>query len=218
MGEEIANLLRYEIISGKLEAGSKISENAIAKKYNASRSPAREALRILKTEGLVRLERMGAVINNLSEKDLDEINDVRFLLESFCMKECAKNLDESLYRFLMYTVEKMEIVATKNDFVELSILDIAFHEAIIEASNHSRILNVWKGIKNIVITALLIATEKRFSMEKDQIDFLIKEHLDIVEAMKLNDPEKIEEALKVHFADTRKTVISSIFTSDLNVT
>jgi GntR family transcriptional regulator of gluconate operon len=79
-------------------------------------------------------------------------------------------------------------------------------------------LNVWKGIKNIVITALLIATEKRFSMEKDQIDLLIKEHLDIVEAMKINDPEKIEEALKVHFVDTRKSVISSIFKRDSNVT
>ncbi|WP_209125153.1 GntR family transcriptional regulator [Alkalihalobacillus sp. BA299] len=212
-GEEIASLLRFEIISGKLKPGETISENSVAKTYDSSRSPAREALRILQNEGLISLERMGAVIIGLSEKDMEEINDVRFFLESFCMKECAKNANDSLYAFLKYTLEKMHISAIQSDFIELSVQDIAFHEAIIEASNHKRFLHVWKGIKNLVITALLIATEKRIAMEKDQIDFLVKEHLDIVEAMKNNDHEKIEEALKVHFEDTRKTVIASIFTN-----
>ncbi|SDX99082.1 GntR family transcriptional regulator, gluconate operon transcriptional repressor [Evansella caseinilytica] len=211
-GDEIASLMRFEIISGRLKKGDVVSENSLAKTYHASRSPAREALRILQAEGLLRLERLGAVVVGLTEKDMEEINDVRFLIESFVMKECAKNANDSLYAYLRYTLENMRISAINNDFVEFSIQDITFHEAIIEASNHKRILHVWKGIKNIVVTALLIATEKRM-MERDQIDNLIKKHSDIIDAMKDGDAQKIEDALKIHFVDTRKTVFESIFTN-----
>ncbi|MGN8646325.1 GntR family transcriptional regulator [Gracilibacillus sp. HCP3S3_G5_1] len=214
-GEEVANIMRFEIISGELAQGFTISENSIAKKYDISRSPAREALRILQNEGLVRLERMGAVIIGLTKKDMEEINDVRFLLEGFCMKTCSKQDNDSLFAFLNYTLEKMRISSISNDFLEFSIQDIAFHEAIIKASNHTRFLHVWKGIKNIVTTALLIATEKRLTMEKDQIEFLIKKHEDIVVAIKNGDAKKIDEALNIHFIDTRKTVIEGIF-QDVN--
>ncbi len=89
-GEEVANFIRFEIISGKFQTGDKISENFIASTYNTSRSPAREALRILQYEGLVSLERMGAVVHGMTREDLQEINDLRLLLEGFCMKKMRK--------------------------------------------------------------------------------------------------------------------------------
>lgn len=193
-GEEVANLMRYDIIAGKLPPKSTISENGIASAYNVSRVPAREALRILQNEGLVNLERMGAVVLGMSRQDMEEITDVRFLIEAFCMNECAKASNESLYSYLRYTLEQMEIAARNNDFIEVSIQDIAFHEAIIEASNHNRFLHIWKGIKNIVITTLLIATEKRMTMEKDKIDSLINKHIELIDSMKTGESFKIEES------------------------
>ncbi|WP_179134512.1 GntR family transcriptional regulator [Oceanobacillus timonensis] len=210
-GEEVANLIRFEIISGKLKKGDKISENYIASTYDTSRSPAREALRILQNEGLITLERMGAVIHGVTKEDLEEINDVRFLLEGFCMKKCAEEADESLFAFLHFSIEQMKISAKRNDFIEFSIQDIAFHEAIIEASQHKRFMYVWKSIKNIVVTALLIATEKRINMEKEKVDFLIKKHADIVKAMQDKKMTGIDETLSVHFEDTRKTVLGILF-------
>lgn len=210
-GEEVANLIRFEIISGKLQKGDKISENFIASTYDTSRSPAREALRILQNEGLVRLERMGAVIQGVTKEDLEEINDVRFLLEGFCMKKCAEAADESLFAFLHFSIEQMRISAKRNDFIEFSVQDIAFHEAIIKASQHKRFMYVWKSIKNIVVTALLITTEKRINMEKEEVDFLIKKHEDIVKTMQNNNISDIDETLSIHFEDTRKTVLGILF-------
>ncbi|GEN85797.1 GntR family transcriptional regulator [Oceanobacillus sojae] len=215
-GEEVANFIRFEIISGKFQTGDKISENFIASTYNTSRSPAREALRILQYEGLVSLERMGAVVHGMTREDLQEINDLRLLLEGFCMKKCAKEGDESLFALLNFLLEQMKISAKKNDLVEYSLHDIAFHEAIIEASKHKRFMNVWKGIKNIVVTTLLIATEKRMEMAEEEAEFLVKKyedvkHEDIVETMQKKDMEGIDRTLRIHFEDTRKTVLDILF-------
>lgn len=73
----------------------------------------------------------------------------------------------------------------------LSMQDIEFHEAIIEAAQHTRILHMWMGIRNIVITALLIATEKRFAIEQHEINQLIEKHVEIVNRIKEGDPQAI---------------------------
>ncbi|SDI92882.1 GntR family transcriptional regulator [Alteribacillus bidgolensis] len=212
-GEEIAGLMRYEIIAGQLKPGDFVSENSIAKKYNSSRSPSREALRILQNEGLLSLKRTGVEIIGISQKDIEELNDIRYLIESFAMKKCAEKNDEELIAFLQFTVEKMKIAIDKKDATELAIQDIAFHEAVIRASDHNRIYHLWKNIEKLIITALLIATKKRFSTEKklQYKDFLIQSHLDIVNAIMVGDVDKIEENLQIHFLDTRATVRNSVF-------
>lgn len=216
IGDEISTALRFEIISGKIKPGEKLSENFIATKFEVSRSPAREALKTLSNEGLVSLERMGAVVIGLSAKDVEELYDVRFLIEQFSMKECAKKENDELYAKLNFTIEKMKIAAAKGDFIELSIQDIAFHEAIIQASEHTRIFHMWTGIRNLVVTALLLATENRFKMEQEEIDRLIQLHVDIVDNLKAGGSDAIEQMLQVHFADTRKTVSANIHMNESN--
>lgn len=77
-------------------------------------------------------------------------------------------------------------------------------------------MNVWKGIKNIVVTTLLIATEKRMEMAEEEAEFLVKKyedvkHEDIVETMQKKDMEGIDRTLRIHFEDTRKTVLDILF-------
>ncbi|MFB5662476.1 GntR family transcriptional regulator [Alteribacillus sp. HJP-4] len=214
-GEEIADLMRFEIISGSLKPGSTVSENSIASQYQSSRSPSREAMRILQNEGLITLKRLGAEVIGLSQKDIEELNDIRFMLERFAMIECAKKKDNSLIAFLEFTVEKMKIAIDQKNAEELSFLDIAFHEAIIKASEHNRIIHIWKSIEKLIITALLMATEKRFSSdEQGYQEFLVQKHLEIVEAILEEDAGLIEHHLKTHFIDTRKTVSESVFTNN----
>lgn len=210
-GEEVANIMRFDIISGAIETGDVVSENMLSKKYNVSRSPIREALRLLQSEGLVSLERMGASINGLSKQDMEEINDMRLLIESFCMKKCADKPSASLTVFLNYSIEQMKISVAENNFIELAVQDIAFHEAIIKESNHLRMLHTWNGMKNIIMTALLLATEERSKLEKEQFDFLIKKHENIVSAIQSGSNQDIDETLETHFEDTRKTVINVLF-------
>lgn len=87
--EAIACELRLRIISGTLRPGEILSENRIAADFDSSRSPVREALRTLSNEGLIRLERMGVVVIGLKIKDVEELYDVRFLIESFVQQRLA---------------------------------------------------------------------------------------------------------------------------------
>ena len=77
--------LRMRIISGMIENGTVLSENKLAADFEVSRSPIREALKILASENIIRLERMGAVVVGLTDKEIKEIYDVRLLIETFVL-------------------------------------------------------------------------------------------------------------------------------------
>src|SRR5690625_1805321 len=83
MGIKVVSELRMRIISQAIESDTTLSENKLANRFQVSRSPVREALQILNNEGLIRLERMGAVVVGISEKDIEEMYDVRLMMESF---------------------------------------------------------------------------------------------------------------------------------------
>ena len=88
-GEKITSELRMQIIAGVIESGTILSENKLAADFEVSRSPVRDALKVLASENMIRLERMGAVVLGLSKKEIDEIYDVRLLIESFVFERLA---------------------------------------------------------------------------------------------------------------------------------
>lgn len=96
LGELIVSDLRLQIIDGTIARGEILSENKIAAQFKSSRSPVREAFKTLSNEGLISLERMGAVVLGLSSKDKDELYDVRYLIESFVQENLAKQLPYDL--------------------------------------------------------------------------------------------------------------------------
>lgn len=91
-GEQIALDLRYKIISKQIKDGEKLSENTLAQMYKVSRSPVRDAVKILSNDKLIRLERMGAVIMALSENDIKELYDMRLMIESFSFEKIRKRI------------------------------------------------------------------------------------------------------------------------------
>jgi GntR family transcriptional regulator of gluconate operon len=211
LGERISCELRLQIIKGVIQPGIVLSENQIAAEFGTSRSPVREALKTLSTEGLIRLERMGAVVLGLTSKDIEELYDVRFLIENFVLQRLAKDPHENLVATLNKIIDKMEFAAKYHDYVEFSYQDLHFHEVMIAAVNHTRILHLWNGIRHIVLTALLVATEKRFAKDTQGAATVINNHRSIVNALVSKDAAYIEKIVEAHFEDTRKTVSDSIF-------
>jgi GntR family transcriptional regulator, gluconate operon transcriptional repressor len=210
LGEKIVSELRLRIISGSIHPGSLLSENQIATEFGTSRSPVREALRTLSGEGLIRLERMGAVVLGLTSKDIDELNDVRFMIESFVLQRLSQIDHEPLVETLNKIIDKMELAGKHQDFIEFSYQDLCFHEKMILGINHTRISHLWNSIREIVLTALLVATGKRFVGKTDEIEPLIEKHRLIVKALVSKDFHLIEEIIQEHFKDTRKTVSETL--------
>ncbi|MFD0681325.1 GntR family transcriptional regulator [Paenibacillus sp. GCM10027630] len=211
LGEKVSCELRLRIINGTLEHGAILTENQLAEEFGTSRSPIRDALKALSNEGLIRMERMGAIVIGLKPKDMEELNDVRFLLEGFALQILSDAYDELKVKELHHIIDKMELAASHDDPVQFAYYDLLFHETIILRAQHTRILHLWNSIRYVVLTVLLVATGRRFSKNKQEIEPLINRHKRIVDALVSRDSSHIKKIVQEHFMDTKKTVDESLF-------
>lgn len=210
LGESIACELRLQIINGTIKPGEVISENRVAADFGTSRSPVREALKTLSNEGLIRLERMGAVVLGLSSKDVEELYDVRFLIESFVQERLASINQEPLMTKLNQIIDKMEMAVKYNDIADFAYQDFSFHETTVAAAGHNRIFYLWTSIRHIVMTVMLITTEEVFSMGERKKQSVIEKHRTIIRGLESKNGEIILKTVRTYFADSRQTLHNSL--------
>ncbi|MFD2611137.1 GntR family transcriptional regulator [Paenibacillus gansuensis] len=209
-GEAITCELRLQILDGRIKSGEVLSENRIAADFGVSRSPVREALKALSSEGLIRLERMGAVVLGLSQEHVEELYDVRFLIESFAQQRLADGDHQALLNQLKQAIDKMELAVKHDDIVQFAQLDFGFHEAIVTEAGHTRILHLWNSIRHLVLTLMLITTKEVFSEGEAKLQLVIDKHRTIVQALESRDREQIRRTVSDYFADSRKTLHISL--------
>lgn len=210
LGESVASELRLQIIRGTIPPDEVLSENRIAADFGLSRSPVREALRTLAAEGLLELERMGAVVRGLDARDRKELYDVRYLIESFVQQQLATQNIDGLLLQLEHIIDRMELAAKHVDSVEFTYQDLSFHEAIIAEAGHNRILHLWRSIRQLVLTVMLITTENVFSDGEERVRFVIEKHRTLLKSLRTGDARVIEDAVRIYFADSRSTLDQSL--------
>ncbi|AZS18052.1 GntR family transcriptional regulator [Paenibacillus lutimineralis] len=210
LGESIASELRLHIISGDIKPGTVLSENRIAADYGASRSPVREALKTLSSEGLITLQRMGAVVNGLQVEDYEELYDVRYLIESFAWKRLASSNSAELITQLRQIIDKMDLAGKHHDVVEFAYQDLTFHETIIKAANHTRIWHLWMSIRQIVMTVMLITTKQILSQDDYRINYVVNKHRKLLAGLESKDPHIIARNVEEYFEDSVQTLHTSI--------
>ncbi|MNP25374.1 putative HTH-type transcriptional regulator YdfH [compost metagenome] len=210
LGEAIACELRLQIINGTIKPGKILSENGIAAEFGTSRSPVREALKTLSNEGLISLKRMGVEVIGLQLKDIDELYDVRYLIESYAWRHMAQKDPSNIIAQLHQIVDKMELAAKHHDIIEFVFQDLSFHELIIAESKHSRIWHLWSSIRQIVMTVLLITTKKIFSQGENKVHLVIDKHRTLLQGLESRDPAVISARIEEYFADSHQTIHLSI--------
>jgi DNA-binding GntR family transcriptional regulator len=131
--------LREDILSGRYRPGDRLNESAIAREFQISRIPVREALFELREIGLVmNRERRGMFVTQLSEDEIRQINAVRILLEAEAFRLAASKMTPKIAAALKNIVEKMESVGEGN-VAEAAALDLEFHRTIWAASGNEYI-------------------------------------------------------------------------------
>lgn len=206
LGESIACKLRLQIINEELKPGEVLSENRIADGFGTSRSPVREALRALAAEGLIRLERMGAVVLGLNLKDVKELYDVRYLIESFAQQRLAGSPQDALILQLEQSIDRMKLAARYGDYVEFAYQDFNFHDSIVSTAGHTRILHLWNSIRQITMTLILVTTEKNFAQGEERMLWIADKHKTVVEGLRSRDAEQIRKIVQDYFADSMLTL------------
>lgn len=209
-GEAIAGELRLQIIGGALKPGAVISENKIASDFGTSRSPVREALKALSSEGLIRLERMGAVVLGLTPEDIGELYDVRYLIESFAQQRLAGGCPPDLIAALRHRIDRMRVAAKYSDIAEFAWLDFQFHDALIAAAGHARIAQLWGSIKQVVLAVMLLTTEEVFGGGAERLERVIAKHEAVAAAIESGDEARIAEVVRDYFSDSQRTLRSTL--------
>ena len=135
--DEVAARLRERIFGGQLMPGSFLDEPALCESLSISRTPLREALKVLTAEGLVRHEpRRGCFVNEVTEQDLDEIFPVIALLEGRCAFEAARNASDADLAALEVLHERLERHAKAGRMQDYYDTNYAIHEALITLANN----------------------------------------------------------------------------------
>src|SRR3954466_13802293 len=129
--EEVAELLRQRIFKRELEPGSWIDELKLAQEYGISRTPLREAIKVLATEGLVTMKvRRGAYVTEVSDRDLADVYHLLSLLESDAAGVVAEHATEAQLKELQALHSKLE--AAVGDRTKFFMLNERFHMRLLE--------------------------------------------------------------------------------------
>ncbi len=135
----VFNTLRQAILKGELKPGERLMEIALAEKLGVSRTPIREAMRKLEQEGLVvMIPRRGAQVANITEKDLNDVLEVRITLENMAIEKACANMTDADIRKLEQAAEVFQTSTAEGDLVKMAEADVNFHEVIYEAADNKK--------------------------------------------------------------------------------
>lgn len=197
--DEVAARLRDRIFAGELLPGAFLDEVALATQMEISRTPLREALKVLTAEGLVRHEpRRGCFVNQVTEQDLDEIFPVIALLEGRCAFEAARNATDADLATLQILHDKLNRHAKARRINEYYTANFAIHEAIITLANNRWLAQVIGDLRKIVKLARLQQLHAPGRLEQS-----LSEHMAVFAALKARDAEGAEAAMRTHLTRQR---------------
>lgn len=143
--------LRQAILRGELKPGERLMEIRLANQLGVSRTPIREAIRMLELDGLViMVPRKGAQVAQITEKDLNDVLEVRLGLEELAVKLACQRITESelqkLYQASRSFEQMLETTET-DDLQKLAQADVAFHDVIYQATNNERLIQLLNNLR-----------------------------------------------------------------------
>ena len=200
--DEVANQLRDRIFAGELLPGSFLDEVALCNSLEISRTPLREALKVLTAEGLVRHEpRRGCFVSEVTEQDLDDIFPVIALLEGRCAFEAARNATQADLAVLEILHERLAKQARARRITDYYATNFAIHEALITLANNRWLQGVIGDLRKILKLARLQSLHATGRMDQS-----LAEHLAVFAALKARDSEGADAAMRTHLTRQREAL------------
>lgn len=186
--------LQKDILTGKLKPGEKLTEQNLCKTYGVSRTPVREALRQLETDGLVEnILNRGAFVIGMSDQDYEDMFELRKAYEIQAVKWAIERITEEEMDKLEETFEFMEFYTLRDDIEKMLTINSGFHQVIYEAS-HNRMLQKllssyqsflkYKGMESVY--------------DDNYLATVLEEHRAIFKAFKDKDVKAGALAMEIH--------------------
>jgi DNA-binding GntR family transcriptional regulator len=206
LSAEVADEIREAIFDGRYPPGAALREVELSEALEVSRGPVREALQKLEREGIVHTGwHRGATVTALSLQDVAELDSLRAALEALAVCRVVDQASDADLALIEKTAAAMDRAETPHEMVRC---DIAFHDAVYAAANHSRLVQAWEAIRSQV--HLFLITRVNVSTD-GYLEQIREEHRDLVTALRLGN---VDGALKL-FAEHRKHAFDVLTSPDL---
>ena len=200
--QEVAERLRQRIFAHELPPGTWVDEQALAADYGISRTPLREALKVLASEGLVTLKpRRGCYVTEISERDLDEIFTVMALLEGQCAADTARKASEADLIHLRSVHDELERAASSNDIDGFFEANQAFHQEVQHIADNRWLTQAITDLRKV------IKLSRHHSLFSDgRLKQSLAEHRAILDALARRDVTRSEQLMREHISSGRQAL------------
>ncbi|UWP60940.1 GntR family transcriptional regulator [Ruminococcus gauvreauii] len=206
----VFNTLRDAILHGELLPGERLMEITLANRLGVSRTPVREAIRKLELEGLViMVPRKGAQVAQITEKDLNDVLEVRLGLEELAMQFACERIGEPQLEQIREAALEFEQVMESDDITALAQADVKFHELIYEATKNRRLIQIINNLREQMYRYRI-----EYLKDSNARRTLVKEHREIYEALKERDHKKANDCMRDHIENQQKAIIKSLHESE----
>ena len=192
--QEVARRIREMIRRGILKEGDRIVEKPLCEAMGVSRTPLRESLRLLSSEGLIQLiPNKGARVVQPSMRDISEMFRVMSILEGTCARECAEKLDDKGLKKLENMFEKLEKYFEEENHEKYMAVNHSYHSLVQELAGSKILSEVINGLRQKILLY-----RYRQIYQPHRLEESMQEHRELQAAFRQRDPGAAERLMKEH--------------------
>ena len=204
--EEAADRLRDLIVQGRLAAGARLNERLLTAQLGISRTPLREAFKVLATEGLVELlPNRGAIVSQMDPVRLSESLAVMGALEALAGELACANASDAQLNEIRALHYEMLAYHARGDLAGYFKFNQAIHLKLVKYSGNSTLYNVYRQMNGNVRRARYMA-----NLSKERWDAAVREHDEILAALGARDVKRIKALLSDHLAHKLASVLAAL--------
>jgi DNA-binding GntR family transcriptional regulator len=207
INEKVYELIKSRVICRDYPPGHQISIRKLQDEIGVSNSPIINALFRLSGEGLVDItSRKGTYVKDITEKDIDEIEELRIILECGAIDIIGRTITDEQVEHLKQQYEETLVADKKFDYTKFMEKDSRFHLEIVKLTNNQRLIDTYKRLNAHIHVARFEYAKQR----KTPLPWTHRDHLEILNALKQRDPEKAKKAIVDHRVKSRDAFLGKI--------
>ena len=193
----VFNTLREAILRGDLVPGERLMELQLAAKLGVSRTPTREAIRMLEQEGLaITIPRKGAIVAGMTEKDMQDVLEIREALEELSVQvACDKITDEEIAQ-LEKNMKNFELSLKIGDLKKMAQADVEFHDVIYQATDNPKLISMLNNLRE-----QMYRYRVEYLKNPQNHEQLLKEHEAIYRGIVEKDKDAVTNTIRKHISN-----------------
>jgi len=202
---QIYDQLKEDIINGKYDGGTFLQEGDLCNAFNVSRTPVREALIRLSHDRYIELiPNRGAFIPQMTISDIKELYELRVANDGMAAFLFAGQATPEIIQEMEQSVAREETYLQEEDFVKVHQEEVFFHTLYVNHSGNRRLIDVIDSVSNQILRVMRISAEKR---SQETLSVSLAHHKELIEAVKLHEPEKARAIIAAHWEDNKQSYI-----------